>query len=314
LNGTISLAMHAELIHDGQAVRIEFRVQDTGCGISPADAERIFEPFVSGGRSVGGIGLGLSISRQLSSLMGGTLRLEHSSPEGSTFALHIVCPLASGDCMLPDEGRAKILTFEGPRRTVLVVEDVEENRRLLENILLDAGFDVLTASSGDAVSELLTDGVELVITDQFMANGDGWDVLGTVRERFPDLPVILVSAALPLRPGSVPAGLEFSAVLLKPVGCAALLDTVGKLLNLQAVRESTDEDAEAPTAFDCSLMPVGRLDELRRLIELGYVTGIKEWADELAKDAPGLEGLAHQIKGAAEQLNFVLLKQLAAAE
>jgi signal transduction histidine kinase len=311
--GTVTLSVHTVLADDGQSVRIEFSVQDTGCGISPADAGRIFEPFVSGGRGIGGMGLGLSISRQLTSLMGGTLRLDRTSPEGSTFVLHIMCPLAPGERVAPDQGKSRIAGFRGPKRTALIVEDVEENRRLLKNLLLDADFDVITAASGDAVPELLTEGVDLVLTDQSMANGDGWDVLGTVRERSPDLPVILVSAAPPLRPGDVPSGLDFSAVLLKPVGCDALLDTVGKLLGLQAVWESTGGDAEAPAAFDRSRVAAGRFEELRRLIELGDVTGIEEWADELANE-PGMEELAHRVKRAAEQLNFALLRQLAETE
>lgn len=73
--------------------RLDIRVSDTGCGISPAQQSSLFEPFVQGdssaARAFGGVGLGLAITRRLVTLLGGCVALESSSPSGSTFLLQL---------------------------------------------------------------------------------------------------------------------------------------------------------------------------------------------------------------------------------
>ena len=89
--GTVDLTLRTA---DGQAV---FAVQDTGIGIAPADAERIFEPFVrldaARARETGGTGLGLAIARSIVLAHGGTLTLEREPGPGSCFVISL--PLAS---------------------------------------------------------------------------------------------------------------------------------------------------------------------------------------------------------------------------
>jgi signal transduction histidine kinase/CheY-like chemotaxis protein len=133
----------------GSPARLSFAVTDTGPGIEPDVAEKLFEPFTqadaSAARRNEGTGLGLAISRRLARRMGGDLTLTSTLGEGSTFTL-----------TTPAEApRESVLAQPAPasppprlRGRVLLVEDGADNRRLLGHILKKAGLQVVTANDG----------------------------------------------------------------------------------------------------------------------------------------------------------------------
>jgi CheY-like chemotaxis protein len=129
-------------------------VEDTGPGIAHGARQAIFEPFAQAGSSVSrqqGTGLGLSISRSFVRLMGGDLDLEEREGEGSLFRVRL--PVQVAERGAPPAGEAPALTVVGLEPTpepwrVLVVEDNEENRQLLETLLTRVGFRVRTAGNG----------------------------------------------------------------------------------------------------------------------------------------------------------------------
>lgn len=306
--GRITLQITAQVDAAARTVALEFRVQDTGSGIPPDKVEHIFDPFVSGSRS---IGLGLAISRQLAVALNGKLRLEYTSPQGSGFLFHIVCPLADeAEVPLPTPS-SRFTGYAGRRRTILVAEDVAENRYFLCELLTEAGFDVLAVSTGSEALNSLTGTVDLVLTDQSMPDGDGWAVLRGARDLAPGLPVVLVSAAPPVVPEHFPADLTFAAVLLKPVACDALLESVGRLLNIEWESAAMEEQAAPAPAY-----ALGE-DDARRLgllIVAGDVTGIEELGRSLAERGEEYADVAEAIAAAATRLDFQFLRNLAGME
>jgi len=215
-------------------VELAFSVSDTGIGIHPEDRASLLQPFSRGrnARRYEGSGLGLSIVSQLLEQMGAELLIDTQPGQGSRFSFHLVLALADEHELdvVMEEGRG--VSIRGDDRRVLIVDDSEQNRESISDLLGGYGFDTVTAEDGEQALAALEDGAfDLLITDQMMPVMDGWGLLSAVRVSHPHLPVLLYSAAPPLRPLSSSASLAFDAALLKPADGGELLEQVAGLLD-----------------------------------------------------------------------------------
>jgi signal transduction histidine kinase/CheY-like chemotaxis protein len=292
--------------------QLEFAVSDSGEGILSEDIERIFQPFERGGNAVPhggkGVGMGLAISRQLVELMGGKLTVESKPGKGASFRFQIVAePADQADIKAPL--MESISDYEGLRRTILVVDDEADNRAILAAMLRETGFDAIEADSGQAaVACCAKMEVDAVLTDQFMADGDGWFVLQRLTEQYPDLPIVLISAAPPNRPAGIPADIEFAETLLKPLDHSEVLRCLGDLLGLTWIE--TASEASIPAEPELAYRP-SDLEELREMIEAGRVSDIMVWAEELAARDQSCLPFAERVRTAAGELDFTALRELA---
>ncbi len=314
-DGRISVTCHVGAPGAEGRVVLAFTVEDTGEGIAPADRERIFLPFERGSGTEArhggkGIGMGLTIARQLVEAMGGRLTLESRSGEGATFCFTIV---AAATAPLPSIAPATgaTLRIEGGGRKILVVDDAEESRRILASLLRDCGFEVAEAASGDAAcaaAELRP--VDLVITDCYMAGGDGWQVLRRLAEIRPGVPVVLASAAPPTRPADLPRALDFAAAFLKPLDHDRLLRTVAELLGLSVVVEEprSPEPVDGLT-FDAVPPPAER-ERLRALVADGRFGEVMHRAEAIARSDPPSAAWAEALRTAALRLDLSTLADL----
>jgi signal transduction histidine kinase/CheY-like chemotaxis protein len=336
-NGVITLTL--ELSEAGtDQLRLDFAVTDTGEGIAPADLQRIFMPFerVRHGKANDGkgAGLGLAIACQLTELMGGTLTVESEPEHGSCFRFWVLAK------RLPPEADAPMDTLEGfeaagylgRRQSILVVDDNEANRALLVGLLEELGFQVTQAGSGQSAAEQFKSlaALDLVITDQFMDDGDGWMVLQAADVEWPGVPVLLASAAPPSPPLNYPAHLRFSGHFLRPLDHEQLLRRVGDLLELTwsgtPTRDHSVDAAEVkPQVNAISSRPIQRPDDnesiaypsekdlraLATLVETGQVTSIKEWAIALKAGQPEFAGFSERVLAATKTLDMEALRALA---
>lgn len=218
---------------EADEVELAFTVSDTGIGIHPEDRANLLQPFSRGrnARRYEGSGLGLSIVSQLLEQMGAELLIDTQPGQGSRFSFHLVLALADEHELdvVMEEGRG--VSIRGDERRVLIVDDSEQNRESISDLLGGYGFDTVTAEDGEQALAALEDGAfDLLITDQMMPVMDGWGLLSAVRVSYPHLPVLLYSAAPPLRPASSSASLAFDAALLKPADGSELLEQVAGLL------------------------------------------------------------------------------------
>jgi signal transduction histidine kinase/ActR/RegA family two-component response regulator len=178
------------------AGRLRIAVEDSGIGISAEQAARLFQPFVqadaSMARRFGGTGLGLSISRRLCELMGGSLTVESTSGEGSTFAFEFDAVAAAAP--LAPESAPVLPHF---RARVLVVDDNPVNRQVAKRMLEKLGCTVEVACDGiEAVDSSRRGGFDLVLMDVQMPGMDGLAATRAMRkvEETATVPILALTA------------------------------------------------------------------------------------------------------------------------
>lgn len=243
-SGIVSLNMKlVTLDQAGKQARIRFEVQDTGVGIRGEDQQRVFEPFEQAGDSrsrAAGTGLGLAISRQLVRLMGGELQLKSDVGAGSLFWFELDLPLAER----ADPGEAAVLNvsgYAGPRRRVLVVDDVAANREMMTELLEALGFETEDAIHGqDALDKVALTPPDLVLMDLAMPVMDGLEATRRIRatELGKTLPIIALSAnaSHTHRDQAMEAGATL--FMSKPFDNAVLLSNLGRCLSLTWVTQA----------------------------------------------------------------------------
>jgi|GEM_PF-1566868 len=216
--------------------KIHFEVKDTGIGIDPDRIERLFKPFTqadsSTTRKYGGTGLGLAICKRLVELMGGDIHIESKPGEGSVFIFDIV----ARDARAPESARvteAGLAAFLQGKR-VLVVDDNETNRRVLEHQLKRWGMLPMQAESAESALSILNDGgiFDLGVLDMMMPEMDGMELARKIRETTgaKKLPLILLSSIGQNDAGFKAKAAGFQATIAKPVRQSQLHDVVMRVL------------------------------------------------------------------------------------
>lgn len=174
------------LLSPGQ-LTLQFEVADTGVGLTSKELDIIFDAFVqaeAGKQSVSGTGLGLTISRKLLELMGGTIAVQSIPDRGSTFTVTLpVYPTSSSESPLESYHRTVVGLVPGqPSHRVLVVDDQLENRHLMVRLLTLIGLEVREASNGqEAVSIWQEWHPALTWMDIRMPGLDGYEATRQIR-------------------------------------------------------------------------------------------------------------------------------------
>ncbi len=183
-----AISIDVSVVEEGAfRVLLDISVTDTGIGIAAELYERIFEPFVqvfdANSRHYRGSGLGLSISRSLAGLMGGTVELESQVGTGSTF--HLLIPLQKKTDDISERPVPEIepISVSMPALNILLAEDNQINIQFIKTVLENLGHKVMTAENGKvALDHLNTNVFDLVLMDIQMPVINGIDALKTLRE------------------------------------------------------------------------------------------------------------------------------------
>ena len=170
---------------------ISIRIEDTGDGISNEVKARIFDPFFTtkGPQSTG---LGLSVSYGIINRHRGTIMLDSVEGEGTTFVIQF--PLFEKEDWQKDKEEAVDRVRKQEKARILVVEDEEDVRQLLSDILTDGGHEVNTASNGSqGIRTFQEKNFDLVFTDLGMPGMSGWRVAEEVKKINKNTPVALIT-------------------------------------------------------------------------------------------------------------------------
>ncbi|PSB60797.1 histidine kinase, partial [filamentous cyanobacterium CCP1] len=169
------------------ACTLQFEVADTGVGIAAIEQEAIFDAFTqaeAGRKSMGGTGLGLTISRKLLELMDGSVLVESTPGLGSTFTVTVpVCPTSGVGGQVEQQERTIIGLAPGqPHRRILVVDDQRENRMLMVRLLTHLGLEVQEATDGrEAIALWQQWKPDLTWMDIRMPGLDGYEATKQIR-------------------------------------------------------------------------------------------------------------------------------------
>ena len=178
---------------------IDFEIEDTGDGIASEEIDSLFIAFTqteTGRKSMEGTGLGLAISQQFVQAMGGNITVTSTPNQGSIFKFAI--PIKLVDSI--DENSInsqKIIGLEPnqPKCRILIVEDVAENRLLLQKILEPIGFEVKTATNGlEGVNQWKNWQPHLICMDMLMPVMDGYEATKHIKVRSKNTIIIALTA------------------------------------------------------------------------------------------------------------------------
>lgn len=299
----------------------QVEVRDTGPGMAQDDLDRIFEPFTRGASAAGGTagsGLGLTIAKMLTDLMGGELSATTALGEGSVFQVRLFLselhlPAGPAESVLPAVNRKPRLGYLGPRRKVLVVDNEEADRELLVSLLEPLGFEVRTAASGHDCLDLLAAGLQpdVVLLDLAMPGIDGWETLRRIRAN-PALggaqpQVAIVSANAFDRGLDNGLGLPPEDFIVKPVRHSELLDWLERRLSLQwqDVAASPLRAPPKPPAAQAEVLPPrSECLALQELARLGFYRGIMNKLDAIEVAHPACAAFTQSMAALARQYQF----------
>ncbi len=244
-----SVRLTASVQQGPDAAKLVLQVQDTGPGMTPEQAARLFAAFsqadITVTRQHGGTGLGLTISRRLARLMGGEVSIAWTLPgKGSCFQLEIPLVAVAGSALVSDfdsvqshqpiEANAVSTTLQG---SILLAEDGPDNQRLISFHLRKAGAEVSIADNGRIALGMIETAAasgkpfDLLLTDMQMPEMDGYTLARTLRQHGSTMPIVALTAHAMAedRKKCTDAGCDDYAS--KPIDKLALLRTCAQWMN-----------------------------------------------------------------------------------
>jgi len=315
--GSVCLKVRTE----GTCIRLE--IIDTGVGIPADRLTHIFAPFAQADASItrrfGGTGLGTTIARQLTELLGGSIGVESTEGLGSRFWVRLPLPL--GEAPLHQTRVTLVL----PPLHILAADDVAQNLELLSLLLSKAGHQISTASNGlEAVAQYQAQRFDVVLLDIQMPQLDGLGAAQQIRqwERQQGrdaAPIIALSANVleADRRAALAAGMDDFAS--KPLDLPELLGKIARLLKLEPkILANTEATGEPPQST--------LIDWQQGLLlwqDMGVLQQrLQQWLDEQAdfsvrlaqsidEDPKAAEAMLHRLRGAAANLALTALQKQA---
>jgi len=237
--GFITLRIRVTTLHQKEnRIDIDIDVEDTGIGIPEDQIEKIFKVFEQregqDSRRFGGTGLGLSVSKRLCEVMGGTLDVQSQIDKGTCFTAHfynLKIKKHPAETSLYKENTVpqKKIIFE--TATILVVDNNITNQQLIEETFLHTNITILKASNGEEAYKIITETKpDLILMDIRMPGIDGFATTENIKKKYPSLPIIALTASLLNRDKDWHKIELFDSFLQKPIHKNTLFETLAKYL------------------------------------------------------------------------------------
>ena len=295
-------------------------IEDSGPGLTEAECASIFEPFARGAASsqgaAPGAGLGLTIAKMLTELMGGEMTVTSHPGAGALFRIRLFLPEVHPGALGAEQpvARARSIRrgYVGPRRQVLVVDNEEADRELLVQLLGPIGFDLRTAASGHDALDLLAAGYrpDVVFMDLAMPGIDGWETIRRLRAAGHEHTHVAVVSANAFDKGlENDVGIRPEDFIVKPVRHSELLDWLERRLELQWLDAAAVPTQSAAAFVTAAATPVmapdaARLPPLAEAVALGYYRGVLNQLAAIEAAQPECAAWVAEARTLARQFDF----------
>lgn len=298
-------------LHKLQNFRIE--VIDTGVGMKPEELDKIFQSFEQVGdkkRQEEGTGLGLAITKRLVEMMGGKLQVKSEFGKGSTFWFEVTFPVIETLIGIEsdEDKQRQIVGYKGDRKHILVVDDKEENRLVLQNMLEPLGFEITLGEDGqqeiDLAYQLKPD---CILTDLVMPIKTGFEAVKEIRNIpfIQDVIIIAISASVLDMDRKKSRNIGCDSFLPKPINEKKLLANLKEYLELEWIYEDIIEcnlelKSQCNSSQDWIIPPQAEIEVLYELAMLGSMKKIRERAIYLQNIDAEYLPFAHKIQELAQ--------------
>ncbi|XOZ34147.1 MHYT domain-containing protein [Halomonadaceae bacterium KBTZ08] len=298
---------------------VVLQVEDTGIGIEPERIDQIFDPFTQADASMtrrfGGTGLGTTIARQLTELMGGDISIDSEVGEGTT--LHVRLPLARGEAVSEEAPRSRETVL--PPLKMLVADDAPQNLELLNTLFSQRGHDVVAVTDGkQAVEEFRSAYFDVVLMDVQMPIMNGHEATRNVRQLESEqhrerTPVLALTASVLQEHRQQADSADMDGFASKPISVPELTTEIAQVLGLQTDALRHPKEAIGTEA----VLDTEKRDQLWHDSEQHwkaawrFLRGEDNQPERLISesDPETAATLAHRLKGVAANLGFTKLVQ-----
>ncbi len=291
---------------------IKFQVIDTGIGVKKDQQKEIFKSFTqSEGQDhgkYGGTGLGLSITKQLISKMNGKIKLESEIDKGSTFTIFLydVQSVAMETKVKPKRKNVNNILF--PNTSVLIVDDIKQNRKMLSGVLETTGINIIEAENGrEAVSLVEHYSPDIILMDMKMPIMTGYEATKAIKSnpKFKEIPIIAVTASAMKSEEHKIRKIGCNSYLRKPVSKVKIISEMMNYIPFQKIDELSED---IPTEKKASPVSDQHKKEIKKIyphLAGEYKQRWKEVKSSFLFDE--VETFAEDVKQLAETINSTLL-------
>jgi two-component system sensor histidine kinase ChiS len=267
--------------------RLRIVVEDTGCGIPEERQKTIFDAFEQVEHRRGGTGIGLTISRQLVELMGGTLWLDWSEPGvGSRFAFELPVSQAAPELAADRQADYRqqpllsalpLQTIKNGAFTILAVDDEPTNLQMVLRVFAQEDYTILTAmTAGEALAQIGSSrNLDLVLLDVMLPDMSGYELCRRIRERYSmlELPIIVLTACNSQEDIAAAFAAGANDFVAKPFASQEIRSRVRTLLSLQ---KAVKDVVRAEMAFlQSQIKPHFLYNALNTIVAFCYTDGEK---------------------------------------
>jgi len=296
---------------DQHQKRIFFEIEDTGIGITDVQASRVFDSFTQADKSTtreyGGTGLGLALSRRLSRMLGGDISLKSTPGIGSTFTVSIDTGEIDQNTIIYQSDQVKssvdrkTLAMPILEGKVLLVDDLEDNRKLVAYLIEKTGAQVDVATNGQqAIDMSKFTRYDLVLMDMQMPVMDGLTATTVIREKGSDVPIVMLTANAYASDRQKCEQAGATGFLTKPLDTRKLNATLVKYLHVCDIKE----EKLNPVYSSLLQEEPGLVDIVNRFVlylprqieDIEVLCNNAEWGQLLA--------VLHDLKGTSGNMGF----------
>ncbi len=303
--GSIALsAKKTDSTHEGY-LDLTITVSDTGAGIHPEAQKEIFEAFRQQAehqaRSYEGTGLGLTISKSLIEMMGGTLSVTSRPGEGSIFEIRLkkIAPATDVSIVESDHSmEVDILAY--PRASILVADDIALNRMLIKEFVRSSELTVIEAKDGRSAVQLARQHrPDLILMDIRMPVMDGYNAMAKIRRHgdLQSIPIVAITASGMKEELERIISSGFDGYLIRPFNRHQLIETVVRFLPREELKKSTP----APTMDPVDALSPQARNELPDIITRMEKDLMKQWESvRHIQRIPDIEDFGCRVKSLGE--------------